>query len=65
MSDIVINEKFRTLIPPLNKAEYTELEKSLIKEGCREPLITWNGYSKKYPRRNCCVFGGTSHQHRH
>ena len=44
MSDIVINEKFRTLIPPLNKAEYTELEKSLIKEGCREPLITWNGY---------------------
>ena len=44
MSDIVINEKFRTLIPPLNKAEYTELEKSLIKEGCLEPLITWNGY---------------------
>lgn len=44
MADIVINEKFRTLIPPLNKAEYTELEKSLIKEGCREPLITWNGY---------------------
>ena len=44
MSGIVINEKFRTLIPPLNKAEYTELEKSLIKEGCREPLITWNGY---------------------
>ena len=44
MVDIVINEKFITLIPPLNKAEYTELEKSLIKEGCREPLITWNGY---------------------
>ena len=44
MADIVINEKFITLIPPLNKAEYTELEKSLIKEGCREPLITWNGY---------------------
>ena len=44
MADIVIYEKFRSLIPPLNKAEYTELEKSLIKEGCREPLITWNGY---------------------
>jgi len=44
MPDIVINEKFRTLIPPLNKAEYTELEKSLKKEGCREPLVTWNGY---------------------
>lgn len=44
MADILINENFRTLIPPLNKAEYTELEKSLIKEGCREPLITWNGY---------------------
>ena len=29
MAAIVINEKFRTLIPPLNKAEYTELEKSL------------------------------------
>ena len=44
MAAIVINEKFRTLIPPLNKAEYTELEKSLKKEGCREPLVTWNGY---------------------
>ena len=44
MADIIINEKFRTLIPPLNKAEYTELEKNLKKEGCREPLVTWNGY---------------------
>lgn len=44
MADIIINEKFRTLIPPLNKAEYTELEKSLKKEGCREPLVIWNGY---------------------
>ena len=44
MADIIIIEKFRTLIPPLNKAEYTELEKSLKKEGCREPLVTWNGY---------------------
>lgn len=44
MADIVINEKFRLLIPPLTKAEYSELEKSVKKEGCREPLITWNGY---------------------
>lgn len=44
MADIIINEKFRTLIPPLNTSEYTELEKSLKKEGCREPLVTWNGY---------------------
>jgi len=29
MADIIINEKFRTLIPPLNTAEYTELEKRL------------------------------------
>jgi len=44
MAAIVINEKFKTLIPPLNKAEYAELEKSIRKEGCREPLVTWNGY---------------------
>lgn len=44
MADILINEKFRTLIPPLTKAEYSELEKSIKREGCREPLVIWNGY---------------------
>ena len=39
MADIIINEKFRTLIPPLNKAEYTELEKSLKKEASIPALL--------------------------
>ena len=32
MAAIVINEKFKTLIPPLNKAEYAELEKKYYKK---------------------------------
>ena len=28
-------------IVPLQKDEYTQLEKNIIKEGCREPLIVW------------------------
>lgn len=36
------NKEFEELIPPLSKKEYTALEKSLIEEGCREAIITWN-----------------------
>lgn len=38
---IKINENFRNLIPPLSESEYSELEKSLLTEGCREPIIIW------------------------
>jgi len=37
-----IKQEFKKLIPPLNEAEYSELESSILAEGCREPLIVWN-----------------------
>ncbi|MDD5017167.1 MAG: MT-A70 family methyltransferase [Eubacteriales bacterium] len=41
--DIVIDDEFKSLIPPLTADEYNQLEKSVISEGCRDALIVWNG----------------------
>ena len=38
-----IDEEFRTLIPPLTDDEFQRLERSILDEGVREPIITWNG----------------------
>lgn len=40
---IVIDSEFQSLIPPLSDDEYDRLEKSILAEGLREPIITWNG----------------------
>lgn len=39
---MIIDNEFRSLIPPLSTDEYSKLEESILKEGCREPLIVWN-----------------------
>lgn len=38
-----IDEDFKTLIRPLSQDEYLQLETNLLLDGCREPIITWNG----------------------
>lgn len=38
-----IDDDFRSLIPPLSDDEYSRLERSIIAEGVRDPIITWNG----------------------
>jgi len=38
-----IDEEFRTLIRPLRKEEYIQLEINLKIDGCREPIIVWDG----------------------
>jgi uncharacterized membrane protein YobD (UPF0266 family) len=38
-----INPAFAKLIPPLTHTEKYRLEKNLKKEGCRDPLVIWNG----------------------
>lgn len=38
-----IDEEFQTLIPPLTDDEFQRLERSILDEGVREPIITWNG----------------------
>jgi len=40
---MTIDNEFRNLIPALTADEYTQLEKSILSEGCRDALITWNG----------------------
>jgi N6-adenosine-specific RNA methylase IME4 len=44
MEKLQINEKFKNLIPNLSKEEYKGLEESIKKEGCRDKILTWNGY---------------------
>ena len=39
-----IDKEFNTLIPPLSPKEYEQLEANIIADGCREPIVIWNGY---------------------
>ena len=38
---IIIDPEFKSLIPPLTSDEYTQLEKNIVKEGIRDPLVVW------------------------
>ncbi len=40
---ITINHDFKTLIPPLASEEKEQLEANILRDGCREALVTWNG----------------------
>lgn len=42
MGGIKVDSEFQSLIPPLTDDEYQRLEKSILDEGVREPIITWN-----------------------
>lgn len=39
-----INDTFKKLIPPLSTDEYSALETSILKEGVRDAIITWNDF---------------------
>lgn len=39
---VTIEPEFEKLCPPLQKDEYDQLEKNIVADGCREPLICWN-----------------------
>ena len=40
---IQIDAEFKALIPPLAPDELAQLEANIIKDGCRDPLVVWNG----------------------
>ena len=40
--ELKIDPEFRGLIPPLTADEYKRLEESLIADGCRDKLVTWD-----------------------
>lgn len=42
MTSLKINEEFRDLIPPLEDLDFKELERSVLSEGIREPILVWN-----------------------
>ena len=39
-----IDEEFKQLIHPLKRQEYLQLESNIIADGCRDPIIVWDGY---------------------
>lgn len=41
--DIRIDKELQALIPPLAAEERKQLEDNIIAEGCRDPLVVWNG----------------------
>jgi hypothetical protein len=40
---IEINPRFKGLIPALSIEEFETLEQNVMRDGVREPLVTWNG----------------------
>jgi hypothetical protein len=40
---IKIDPIFKALIPPLSDDEFFRLEENLIADGCRDPLVVWDG----------------------
>ncbi len=41
--ELIENMELKYLIPPLAADEKDQLEKSIVAEGCRDPLVVWNG----------------------
>ena len=42
MQNIIIDEEFRIYLPTLDKVTYEGLEKMLLEQGVRDPLVLWN-----------------------
>ena len=40
--NLILDPEFSRLSCPLSRQEYTELEKSILEEGCIEPIEVWN-----------------------
>jgi N6-adenosine-specific RNA methylase IME4 len=38
-----IDPEFEALIPPLAPEELAQLEANILRDGCRDPLVVWNG----------------------
>lgn len=41
MPEIVIDQEFKALIPPLSAEELAQLEANIVADGCRDPLVVW------------------------
>jgi len=43
IAQIKVDPEFQQLIPPLSADERDLLEKNIIQDGCRDPLVVWDG----------------------
>lgn len=43
MNSLIIDQEFKSLIPPLTADEYMRLEENIKADGCRDALVIWNG----------------------
>ena len=41
--EIIIDSEFKALIPPLAADELRQLEENILRDGCRDPLVVWDG----------------------
>ncbi len=41
---IQIDPEFQAFFPPLSSAELAALESLIVEEGCRDPIMLWNGF---------------------
>jgi N6-adenosine-specific RNA methylase IME4 len=65
MSEFRIDPAFESLIPPLAPDESALLEQSIKAEGCRDPLVVWNGILLDgHNRKRICDKLGTAYQTR-
>lgn len=39
---LLVDAEFHSLLPPLRNSEYAGLEKSIVREGCRNAITAWN-----------------------
>jgi ParB family chromosome partitioning protein len=40
---MIIDPEFKALIPPLAPEELAQLEANILADGCRDPIVTWQG----------------------
>jgi hypothetical protein len=56
MNNVILDDEFRNLLPPLQEEQKEELEKDILKNGCISPLFTWkNILIDGYHRHEICT----------
>lgn len=61
--NLQIDDELRAWIDPLSAEEYANLEASILQEGCRDPIVTWNGWIMDgHNRYEICVKHGIKFQ---
>jgi len=56
MQNIIVDEEFRLYLPALKKDAYDDLERLILKNGVRDPLVLWNDIIiDGYNRYKVCI----------